>query len=281
MPEMSNNPLAKHFRQPIIYIKLPSAGQWYPDGAIDMPVTGEVPIYAMTAKDEITIKTPDALMNGASTVQVIESCCPSIRDAWKLPIVDLDPILIAIRLATYGKDMEFTSVCPYCNTKIEKMVDLSVMLGRIKTVDWSVPIEIGELKIFLKPQSYEDFNKNNQLNFEEQQLLKVVQDPNLSESEKTEKFGYMFTKLIDTGINQVAKSILNVTTGDGVVVTEAEYIKEYLNNCDKNVWDKIKDRLTDIQSQTDYNQIEIDCENEECKKTFITPFVFEQSNFFA
>lgn len=278
---MSNNPLAKHFRQPIIYIKLPSAGQWYPDGAIDMPVTGEVPIYAMTAKDEITIKTPDALMNGASTVQVIESCCPSIRDAWKLPIVDLDPILIAIRLATYGKDMEFTSVCPYCNTKIEKMVDLSVMLGRIKTVDWSVPIEIGELKIFLKPQSYEDFNKNNQLNFEEQQLLKVVQDPNLSESEKTEKFGYMFTKLIDTGINQVAKSILNVTTGDGVVVTEAEYIKEYLNNCDKNVWDKIKDRLTDIQSQTDYNQIEIDCENEECKKTFITPFVFEQSNFFA
>lgn len=278
---MSNNPLAKHFRQPIIYIKLPSAGQWYPEGTLDLPVTGEVPIYAMTAKDEITIKTPDALMNGSSTVQVIESCCPALRNAWKMPLVDLDPILIAIRLATYGKEMEFTAVCPHCNTPTEKVLDLSVMLGRINTVDWSEPVNVSELQIYLKPQTFEDFNKNNLLNFEEQQLLKVVADPNLSDSEKTEKFGEMFNKLIDTGINQVAKSILNITTNDGIVVTDAEYIKEYLNKCDKSVWDKIKNRLTEIQNSIDYNKIELECENDECKKTFITPFVFEQSNFFG
>ena len=110
MSTLSNNPLAKHFRQPVLYLKLPSGGKWYPEGSLDLPVTGEIPVFAMTARDEITFKTPDALMNGSSTVQVIESCCPSIKDAWKMPAVDLDPVLIALRLATYGKELEFTGV---------------------------------------------------------------------------------------------------------------------------------------------------------------------------
>ena len=109
MSNSSPNPLAKHFRQPVLYIKLPSNGRWWPEGSVDIPVTGEIPVYSMTAKDEITMKTPDALMNGSSTVHVIESCCPSIHNAWKMPAIDLDSILIAIRIASYGKEMEFTS----------------------------------------------------------------------------------------------------------------------------------------------------------------------------
>ena len=80
----SPNPLLKHFRQPVLYTKLISNGRWYPEGILEMPVTGEVPIYAMTARDEITMKTPDALLNGAGTVAVIESCCPSIKNALTL-----------------------------------------------------------------------------------------------------------------------------------------------------------------------------------------------------
>jgi hypothetical protein len=154
MNTLSTNPLTKHFRQPIIYLKLPSEGRWYPEGTLDLPVTGEIPIFAMTARDEITMKTPDALMNGASTAHVIESCCPSIKDAWKMPAVDLDPLLIAIRLATYGKEMEFTTVCPHCGTKNEKVLDLSVLLGKITPQNWSQPITIDGLQIQLRPQSY-------------------------------------------------------------------------------------------------------------------------------
>ena len=59
MSGLSNNPLAKHFRQPVMYIKLPSQGRWWANNAIEIPVTGEIPVYAMTARDEITFKTPD------------------------------------------------------------------------------------------------------------------------------------------------------------------------------------------------------------------------------
>ena len=73
MSENSQNPLAKHFRQPILYLKLPSNGRWYPEGSVELPVTGEIPVYAMTARDEITLKTPDALMNGTSTVAEVNT----------------------------------------------------------------------------------------------------------------------------------------------------------------------------------------------------------------
>ena len=282
MGTLSTNPLAKHFRQPSVYIKLPSNGRWYPEGALDLPVTGEVPIFAMTARDEITMKTPDALLNGASTVHVIQSCCPSIKDEWKMPSVDLDPILIAIRLATYGKQMDFTTVCPHCGTKNEHAIDLSVMLGRINAADWSQSVKTKDFEIILKPQSYEDFNKNNMLNFEEQRIMQVVQNDELSDEEKTDKFNILFQRLIETGINQVGKSIAGIKMlDDNSVVDDPVYIREFLDNCPRDVWDLLKETLENIGKTVDYNLLTINCNNEECGKEFTVPFVFEQTNFFG
>ena len=64
MTEIKPNPLMKHFRQPKLYIDLPSKGLFYPQGTLELTEDGKVAVYAMTAKDEIMIKTPDALLNG-------------------------------------------------------------------------------------------------------------------------------------------------------------------------------------------------------------------------
>lgn len=281
MSNFSNNPLAKHFRQPVLYIKLPSQGRWYPEGSVEIPATGEVPIYAMTAKDEITMKTPDALMNGASTVHVIESCCPAIKDAWKMPVVDLDPILIAIRLATYGKQMDFTSVCPHCGSKNEKAMDLTVMLEQVTPADWSKTVNVDGLEIILKPQTYDEYNKNNLLNFEEQRIIQLVSDQDISEEEKTKQFDVMFQRLIETGINQVGKSIAGIRLEDGSVVDNPEFIREFLDNCERSVWDALKTQLEAIKKQNAYNEVKLTCTNEPCSKDFVSPFVFEQTNFFV
>jgi hypothetical protein len=280
MTSLSPNPLSKHFRQPALYIKLPSQGRWYPDGAVEIPATGEIPVYAMTARDEITMKTPDALLNGSSTVHVIESCCPNIKDAWKMPSVDLDSILLSIRLASYGKAMEFTSTCPHCGTQNEQAIDVSVILDKIGPADYSKPIQVNGLQITLKPQSYEDYNKNNLLNFQEQRILQVVSNESLSEEEKTKQFDELFQRLIETGINQVGKSIANITLDDGTVVDDKDYIHEFLDNCDRSVWEAIKNELDRIKAADTYNKVNIVCSNEECQKEFNTPFVFEQTNFF-
>ena len=102
MPEIKNNPLAKHFRQPAIYIQLTSQGKFWPENTLELPVTGKIPVYPMTARDEITLRTPDALINGTSVVEVVQSCCPNIKDAWEMPSIDVDSTLIAIRIASFG-----------------------------------------------------------------------------------------------------------------------------------------------------------------------------------
>ena len=68
------NPLSKQFRRPSLYFKLPSGGKFYQPGAIDLPDNKELPVYPMTAIDEITSKTPDALYNGTAVVDIIKSC---------------------------------------------------------------------------------------------------------------------------------------------------------------------------------------------------------------
>lgn len=275
-----SNPLTKYFRQPIMYINLPSAGKWYPSGTLEMPVTGSIPVYAMTAKDEITLKTPDALLSGQSTVNVIESCCPNIKNAWKLPIVDLDTILIALRIATYGKSMEFTTVCPHCGTKNEHAVDLTVLISNIKTTDWDSPTIVNGLEIYIRPQSFEEFNKNNTVNYEEQRILQLVSNEEMDETEKLVRFNQLFNKLVDTGINQVAKSIKCIKLDDGTEVSNSEYIAEFLANCDKSVWEELQNRIAKMREDTQL-KITTPCENPECLESYETPFVFEQSSFFV
>ena len=130
---MSNNPLRQYFRRPALYISLPSKGKYYPQGTLDMPENGELPVYPMTAIDEITAKTPDALFNGNAVVDIIKSCIPSIKDPWNLPSTDVDTLLIAIRAATNGNDLEVESICPACDETGKYGVNLISLLSGINT----------------------------------------------------------------------------------------------------------------------------------------------------
>ena len=52
MVSNSPNPLSSFMRQPKIYIRLPSGGQYWPAGSIIPTENGEFPVYSMTARDE-------------------------------------------------------------------------------------------------------------------------------------------------------------------------------------------------------------------------------------
>ena len=130
MPENTNQ-LNKYFRQPAVYISLPTSGN-YPPTVLEKSQTGEIGVMPMTARDEIKFKTPDALMNGQVVVDVIQSCIPQIKDAWQISNYDLDTILIAIRIATYGETMDITFNVPIVNEKSSHTVNLPALLEQIK-----------------------------------------------------------------------------------------------------------------------------------------------------
>lgn len=278
MANPANNPLFKHFRQPAIYLKLPSQGRFWPDDAIDMPPTGELPIYPMTVKDEITIKTPDALMNGLGVVDVVQSCCPNIKNAWKIPATDLDAILIAIRLASYGSEMDIDSTCPKCNETNSNVIDLRILLDNLRAPEYN-PIDIEELTFSFKPQAFETMNNTNMIVFEQRKLLDAITSSELSDEEKTKQFNLIFPKLTEMNVLSLVNCIESITTSDGKEVTEFRFIKEFIENCDRNVFLKIKQEIEQYVQSSKPEPLNIQCS--ECRHTYTSELNFDTSNFFG
>lgn len=278
MAVAANNPLFKHFRQPSLYLKLPSQGKFWPDSAIDLPVTGEIPVYPMTVKDEITLKTPDALMNGVGVIETIQSCCPNIKDAWKMPIIDLDAVLIAIRLASYGHDMDITTTCRNCSNENDNTVDLRMVLDRLHVPEFRSE-RIDNLTFKFKPQAFEHNNKINLIQYEQQRLIDAITNSSLSDEEKKAQFDEIFPKLTDLSVTTVVNNIESITLEDGSQVVEEHYIKEFLFNCERGVYTEIKNKIDNIIKQLQIEPMEIACS--ECQTVYQAELNFNQTNFFG
>ena len=169
-----HNPLSQWFRQPKIFVKLPSQGEYYPAGALDKSTTGEYPVYAMTAKDELMFKTPDALLSGQSTVEVIKSCIPAIQDPWSMPSLDIDAGLIAIRIATYGENMGVEANCPHCEHLNEYDIDLVKWLDTINAWQFKPEVDIAPLTIHVRPYTYKELSQTSLKTLEHQRIFNVI-----------------------------------------------------------------------------------------------------------
>lgn len=277
----TSNPLAKHFRQPNIYIQLPSQGQYWPPAALNLPVNGEIGILPMTTKDEIVLKTPDALINGQGVVNVIHSCCPSIKDAWNMPSIDADAVLIAIRIASYGKQMDFKSKCPYCNHEGEYAIDLTVLLAGIQSPDYSRTLYINGMKIKFKPQPYSSVNKTNMIAFEEQQLLRSLSAYADNPNEAKTQFDLHLAKVLELNTALITSSIESITLDDGTIVTQTQYIEEFLRNAETQVVKDIRQYLTDLAKVAGIKPIDVSCNGEACDRQFPIALTFDYASFFG
>jgi hypothetical protein len=273
----SNNPLRKFFRQPSIYIKLPSQGQWYEPNSLIMPPNGELPVLPMTANDEITSRTPDALFNGSAVVDIITSCVPSIRNGWAVPAVDINTILVGIRIASYGHNMSISSVCPKCGHDHEFDLDLRTVLDKLQCPDYQKTVNIDNLTIGFKPLSYQQINNNNILQFEDQKLMQVINQSDIDNQEKLKVISDSFKKITKLTMMAVANCISYVRSDD-LHVENTEYISEFLENCDKTIFNKIRDHLAVLKSASDFQPLNLKCIN--CQHQYQQEFVLDISNFF-
>lgn len=275
---MSNNPLRQYFRQPAIYIRLPSKGQFYPQGAINLPPTGELPVYPMTAIDEITYRTPDALFNGQATVNVLSSCVPDIKDHWSTPAMDIDTLLIAVRIASYGHDMEFGTKCPKCGNECEHTVDLRMVMDQMRTPDYNKSVKSGDMEIFFRPMTYKNINDNNAMQYENQKLLQMLPDSEIPESDKIGALSAAFKRITDVTVRALCQSIAAVKTPQALV-SEPEYIEELLKNCDRDLFNRIRDHIVDLKSQAEMRPMSLTCP--ECKNQYEQAITLDMTSFFG
>jgi hypothetical protein len=273
------NPLAKHFRQPALYVKLTSEGSYWADGSLDLPATGEIPIYPMTTKDEITLRTPDALLNGTSVVKVIESCAPSVKDAWKMPTVDVDSTLLAIRIASYGPGMSVTSKCPHCAEEHDYDIDLSHVLGGIRMPNYSEPVETDGLAIKLKPMTYLQASKASLVAYDQQKVINNMIDDNVKPEVRQQRLEEYTKAMTDLGIDNVTNSTESITTEDHQVVTNPRYIREFYVNSPGTIMRTVQERMGEHAKEVGVKPIDSKCSA--CEQEFKLEIEFDYARFFA
>ena len=240
-------------------------------------------MFAMTAKDELTMKTPDALLNGAATVNVIKSCVPDIVDPWQLPSIDLDAVLIAIRIATYGDSLDMETKQPVTGEDKTFSVDLRQLLNTLVTAEYDSLLEIGDFKLELRPLNYKEFTQTSLKTFEEQRIFNTVNDDELPDADKLQKFAESFEKLTDITVSMMANGISKISIGD-TEVTNPVHISEFIDNVDKDVYQAILDHLEIQKDKFSIKPLEITSTEEDIKagvpETWSVPITFDQSNFF-
>ncbi len=271
-----SNPLQHYFRQPKIYIGLPSKGIFSKPGVFQGDVN-RIPVFGMTGMDEIVLKTPDALLAGESTVNVIQSCCSPIKDAWEISNIDAPMILSAIRIATYGNNMTVGHTCQQCEAENEYELDLNKIIEHFSAKQFDGRIVLDELVINLQPLTYRQSNDFAMRNFALQRRLSQVKDIT-DEDKQQEMINQIYKELGDIQNDVFIASIGSVETPNQVV-TERAYIAEWLKNCDSAIFDSIKSKNDVLRKEWEMPVFPCKCES--CGTEVNLTVELDQANFFA
>ena len=273
---MDNNPLRQYFRRPSVYLKLPSGIESYSEDVINHPVSGELPIYPMTAIDEITARTPDALFNGTAVAELIKSCVPDIKDPWSINSNDLDAILVAIKSASNGDQLEIESICPKCSELSPYGISLVGILTTLKAGDYSKELEFGNLKVKLRPLLYKEMNEASVAQFDLQKVFMAMDS--MTDEEKNKIGGDALERVTLLTMRLLSLSIDYIQTPE-VKVEEKDFILDYLKNCERNTYTAIRDYATELKKQSTPQPLTIKCDS--CEHEYKQDFSLNPSDFFG
>ena len=266
----------QHFRQPKIYIALPSKGVYLNQGSVQGDVNN-IPVCGMSGMDEIIMRTPDSLLSGESTVSIVKSCCPNIKDPWDLAMIDTDLIFTAIRIATYGNEMTVGHKCSNCDHEADYALDLTRIIDHFNNCKYDDTIVLKDLKIKIRPLTYKQSTEVNLRNFGLQKKLLQTKDIT-DEAEQQRLIADLWKDLADIQTDMYISSVEAVETANQRV-EERVFIVEWLKNCDKSIFDAIQKHIDHNRDIWQMPSFPVECP--ECK-TQTNLFVdLDQSNFFA
>ena len=282
----NTNPLKQFYRQPQIYIALPTGGKYYDATVVQKTTNNEHAVLPMTAVDEMAFKMPDSLMNGQSTVDVIRSCIPTIQDPWSIVNYDLDTILIAIRIASYGENMDVTAGVPGTDEQVTHSINLPKMLDQLRTQTFSDECSLSSgLKIKVKPLTYKQITEAQLKTFEQQRIYAQVNDSEMTPEEKTKRFSDSFKQLNALNSQMLLDNIAEIVSPSGDAVKDPALIKDFIDNADAKTTKELETKLSVIRQQGAIKPFRVNATEEQIKNgapsTYEVPVTFDNANFFV
>ena len=272
--------LSKYYRAPKLYVKIPSQGAFNPD--MEQSMSGELAVMAMTGRDEVLTKNPDALLNGEAVVSIIKSCVPGIKDPALLPITDTDTLLMAIRIASSGDEQEISSKCPKCGTENRVTINMRNILSTAKMLQpaYSVKLDTG-VTVFIKPYTYAMQTEAALAAFDETKTLQNLSREKDINSESMSIYNKSFRRMADMSVSLLGRSIIKVVTPEGEEVTDQEEIFAFIQNIDSNAAKKIDEVLASVNNLDIDKSVVMKCEKESCGNEWTSQVDFNPTDFFG
>lgn len=280
----SPNPLNRYFRQPALYLKLPTLGKWYTPDIIELESNGEIPIFGMTAIDEILLNTPDAMLSGQALEKVIKNCVPSVRNAKQLLIPDIEAIFCGIKSANSDGMYELNKHCPSCKHENSFDINYKNLLDRISYIEDSDTQIIlnDELMINVKPYTLEMRQLFIQREYEEEILLKQLDaSTNISsEIERAKILAESIERISQITFNLVSKSIVSINIlKENQLVTDQTFITEWLTGINKNQADIVTKTIDNLNNIGLPKTVDATCTN--CGHSWTEILNFDPVSFFG
>tara|TARA_B100001057_G_scaffold424077_1_gene446612 strand:+ start:8894 stop:9736 length:843 start_codon:yes stop_codon:yes gene_type:complete len=274
----NTNPLADFYRNPKLYVALPSGTGHYPADIVEMPEVGELPVYPMTSKDDLLTKNPDALLNGDAVIKLVKSCVPNVKNPGELLAPDMEAILIAIRQASSKeKYMEVNRNCPECNELITSNLDLGVALANAQEVSASTEVTLSNgLIATLRPTNYVHTIQSAKTVIEQNRTFQNI-DPGNSD-EQLKAIGAALEKLSNMNYEVIIKSIQSIAIPDGEVVTDMQQITDFVGNVDREIGLELNDAVAEINNGGVEKEMVMVCSS--CNHEFKTDINFDPVGFF-
>lgn len=275
------NPLAKYTKIEEIFTKLVSNNAIkYKDGVLEDGV--KCGICARSARDEIMLNSPDALLNGDAIVRVIENCVPNVLNANELYVNDIEQLLIGIKLASKEDSYDINVVCPVCEQKGSFSRDLSYLMETAELFKEQPTLELSNgLVLKLKPLTWREFSDFSVNLFNEQKRVQVIENNDeLKDEEKIKFYAEIFEKMTQLNYDMIIDQIQCIVTPDEVEVDDKEFINEWLGSQPASIIKEIKTVIDTMDSTGVSHTMEAECPH--CNHEWlIEGLKYDPSNFFG
>jgi len=276
--ENTSSPLKKYQRQPKLYISLPSGGRFYDSVVLHNNTYTDLPVFSMTASDEILFKTPDAMITGNATTANIKNCCPSILDPWKVVTLDVDYLLMAIRVATYGNSMTVQHRCSKCNTENAYQVDLTKYMEHFGRQEFKDTVMIEDFTVKLRPLTYTKWTEVQKKTIGLQRALYQQSNSIEDEEQKAQFIDQIVLQINELALSTVFDFVEYIEVG-GEKETDKNEIIEFLKTQDVAHFHAIKKVIDDNVDRWQIPSEQVECEN--CKAQNTLKVSLDASDFFV
>tara|TARA_A100001011_G_scaffold275715_1_gene285355 strand:- start:776 stop:1633 length:858 start_codon:yes stop_codon:yes gene_type:complete len=279
-----NNPLSNYYRNPKMYVTLPSKGVFYNKDIVDMPENGELPVFPMTAKDEVLTKNPDALLNGEAVSQLILSCVPNVKQPLALITNDVNVLLVAIQGASNNDELTVSATCPECESTVEGVAAASSAIDNMRLLEQTYEFTTkDDLVVEVRPITYSSTIKAGLATFKASRSFEGMAQIE-DDDERLRVFNENFIKMSEMNFEILVDSINSITIGKGedlTVVTDRAHIRDYMLNCEAEVGREIETLVGEINNIGLDNTVGFVCDDEKCSHEFESKVNFDPVNFFT